>query len=218
MTEVSKKVIGERIKQARKNVGLKQKDVAEALDVTPQAVSGWERGVTTPQVDLYDQIATLLDVQKRWLFFDEKTENSNSESEVVEIPFYTSDLTPNGCGCPDFPHSESPTYPLPTKFIKASVDFSKLAMACVCGDAMNPIIPNGSLAAVDTTNKSIVDGRIYLIRVNNFLRVKSLSIELGRIKVKSFNEDYPPEYINTDDLGNNFEIIGKVVWVSSNLN
>ncbi|APX10095.1 helix-turn-helix transcriptional regulator [Vibrio harveyi] len=208
MSELSKAVIGERIKQARKKIGMKQKDLAEALPVTPQAVSGWERGVTTPQVELYDPLAAILGESKNRLFFDKELETKQeTENDIFEVPFYNKEVAPD---------SETEKYPLPTKFIRTNVDFNNLVMACVNGDAMNPIIPDGSLTAIDTSSKSIVDGRIYLIRVKSFFRVKALSVESGRIKIKSLNEDYPDEYANIDDE-NSLEIIGKAVWISSNL-
>ena len=40
--------VGHRIKEQRKKLGLKQHDIANALQISPQAVSKWERGEKTP--------------------------------------------------------------------------------------------------------------------------------------------------------------------------
>ena len=43
--------IGERIVSARMKAGLTQADIAQKLNVTPQTISAWERGVKTPKLD-----------------------------------------------------------------------------------------------------------------------------------------------------------------------
>ena len=46
----------------RERRGLSQQEVAEQLNVTRQAVSRWERGETTPNVDTLKHISRLMDV------------------------------------------------------------------------------------------------------------------------------------------------------------
>lgn len=54
--------IGERIKEARTKNRLTQNDVANALQVSPQAVSKWERGENAPDISLFPKLAVLLGV------------------------------------------------------------------------------------------------------------------------------------------------------------
>lgn len=54
--------LGDRIRIARSNLGLTQNDVACALQVSPQAVSKWERGENAPDVSLLPELAVLLSV------------------------------------------------------------------------------------------------------------------------------------------------------------
>ena len=51
--------LSERLTIARKMKGLTQSDVAEKLKVSFQAVSLWERGETTPDIDKLVDIAAL---------------------------------------------------------------------------------------------------------------------------------------------------------------
>ncbi|CAA9230760.1 MAG: hypothetical protein AVDCRST_MAG77-1196 [uncultured Chloroflexi bacterium] len=44
--------VGERIRQRREQVGLRQRDLAEALQLSAQAVSKWEHGQTAPDIGL----------------------------------------------------------------------------------------------------------------------------------------------------------------------
>lgn len=59
--------LGVKIKKRREERGLKQADIANALQVSAQAVSKWERGENAPDILLLPQIAKLLDVSIDWL-------------------------------------------------------------------------------------------------------------------------------------------------------
>jgi transcriptional regulator with XRE-family HTH domain len=52
-----KKELGERIKQARAAKGWKQKHLAARVEVEPITVSRWERGATTPDLEVVRLIA-----------------------------------------------------------------------------------------------------------------------------------------------------------------
>lgn len=70
--------IGERIRKYRKQAGLTQQQIAEALDVSFQAVSSWECGDYQPNIDKLDQLAKIMgistsklldreyEIQSRW--------------------------------------------------------------------------------------------------------------------------------------------------------
>lgn len=59
---VDAKIVGQRIKAFRKKKGWTQSEFAEALHVSFQAVSNWERGVTPPELDNLVRIADLFGV------------------------------------------------------------------------------------------------------------------------------------------------------------
>ena len=49
----------QRLASARKQCGLTQSEVAENLGVSFQAVSLWERGETTPEIDKLPELAKM---------------------------------------------------------------------------------------------------------------------------------------------------------------
>lgn len=55
-------VLGHRIREQREKLGLRQHDIANALQVSPQAVSKWERGENAPDISLLVPLAKLLGV------------------------------------------------------------------------------------------------------------------------------------------------------------
>ncbi len=59
---------GQAIRDQRKVVGLTQKQLAVALDVSFQSVSQWENGETAPRDDLRYRIADVLRCEHSFLF------------------------------------------------------------------------------------------------------------------------------------------------------
>jgi transcriptional regulator with XRE-family HTH domain len=59
--------LGERIRAARARKGLTQRDLAEAIGVSVQAVSQWENNDTSAKLSRVTQIAEVLSVEPKWL-------------------------------------------------------------------------------------------------------------------------------------------------------
>jgi class 3 adenylate cyclase len=55
-------ILGKRIRSLREQRGLKQTDIANALQVSPQAVSKWERGENAPDISVWLHLSQLLGV------------------------------------------------------------------------------------------------------------------------------------------------------------
>lgn len=61
------KELAAKIRAQREKRGLKQQDLANALHVSPQAVSKWERGENAPDIAVLAPLARLLGVSTDWL-------------------------------------------------------------------------------------------------------------------------------------------------------
>ena len=59
---------GRRLAKLRRQMGKKQREVADDLGVTPQAVSKWERGLSCPDILMLDELASSLGVSIAELF------------------------------------------------------------------------------------------------------------------------------------------------------
>ncbi|MBQ2803014.1 MAG: helix-turn-helix domain-containing protein [Lachnospiraceae bacterium] len=57
----------QRFAEARKRAKMTQADVAEKLNISFQAISLWERGETTPDIEKLPEIAALFQVSTDWL-------------------------------------------------------------------------------------------------------------------------------------------------------
>jgi transcriptional regulator with XRE-family HTH domain len=71
--------LGERIKEARRKIGMLQSDLADAVGgVTNKTISNWETGVTLPDVFMLGKIARTVDRPMEWFVQDELKERSGS--------------------------------------------------------------------------------------------------------------------------------------------
>ena len=61
---------GRRLASLRRQSGKKQREVADELGVTPQAVSKWERGLSCPDILMLDELSTSLGVTITELFLE----------------------------------------------------------------------------------------------------------------------------------------------------
>jgi transcriptional regulator with XRE-family HTH domain len=89
-----KKMLGENIKNARTEAGISQKDLADFLYVTPQAVSRWENGTAEPSVEMIKKISDVLDVSVDWLMdVTPAPKEEDSEGKKTAIASLTGALT-----------------------------------------------------------------------------------------------------------------------------
>lgn len=82
--------IGKKIEELRKNAGIKQDELAEALGVTRQAVSKWELGLTIPKGDMLIAICSYFNVKPDYFLY----ENSDQSESTVEETALTADEKP----------------------------------------------------------------------------------------------------------------------------
>ena len=82
-------MIGDNIKFYRKKNQLTQDDIAEACNVTRQAVSKWENGKTQPDIQTLSMLASTLEVSEEDLIYgpsdsEKKTLTKITENTTVE--------------------------------------------------------------------------------------------------------------------------------------
>ena len=72
--------IGKRIAALRREKGFKQDDLAQLLEVSPQAVSKWENDLTCPDISLLPKLARILGVS-----VDELLSGKQEQQSVVTL-------------------------------------------------------------------------------------------------------------------------------------
>ena len=83
-----KETFGQRLQRLRKEKGLTQEDIANKINISPQAVSKWENDISTPDIYILDELANILDVTVDELLGRESPKQEEKtefvESEVVD--------------------------------------------------------------------------------------------------------------------------------------
>src|SRR5437870_3175237 len=74
--------LGRRLRERREARHLKQGDIANALQVSPQAVSKWERGENAPDVVLLSSLASILGVTTDWILGGHEGAGNEFEATV----------------------------------------------------------------------------------------------------------------------------------------
>lgn len=82
-------VFGERIKEIRKLGGVTQAELAQAVGVSPQVISNWERGYTQPNKDELYLLAKNLDIGSDYLVglvdFQSRFYESRQLIDLIEL-------------------------------------------------------------------------------------------------------------------------------------
>ncbi len=78
---------GPYIAQKRKEQNMTQKDLAEKLNVTPKAVSRWERSIGYPDIETFEGLASALNVPILNLFDCSDTENEITADDLMKIVY-----------------------------------------------------------------------------------------------------------------------------------
>lgn len=80
--------IGNRIRKYRKEVGLTQEQLAEAIGVTKSRVSNWEQGINRPDADILAELCKALNVSPSILLDVYLTDDELNEQEKKVIKAY----------------------------------------------------------------------------------------------------------------------------------
>ncbi len=80
--------VGTRIKECRKNRGWTQEDLGKRVSVSPQVVSNWERGYSTPDSLHIQSLSAALNVSADFLIgrTDDSERSAQAAADVMNLP------------------------------------------------------------------------------------------------------------------------------------
>ncbi len=197
-------LLEERFKYFRKELGLSQKDIAQALSCTTGKIKQIERGIT--KSINYDDAKILenkYNIREQWLRFEkgkmlltntlsEKIEKYEDElklnDELITLPYYEDIKASAGNG-----YSNIETKKTFIKIPKTLVPtFHKhLEIIKIDGDSMEKTIYNNDLIFVDKNDTEPKTGKVYIFLYENELFIKRYFKLPNEIILRSDNSFYP---------------------------
>ncbi|PWD90364.1 S24 family peptidase [Ignatzschineria cameli] len=207
--------ISNRIKEERERIKITQAHLAKEVGKTLRTVGGWESGNTFPNAEdlrVFDHLG--MDIQ--YIITGRKLHseiNHTSNCEYIYIPVYDVEVSA-GFG------KEAVEIPCQKKhaFRKRWLDFhgydvDSLIIVRSAGDSMYPLIGDGEYLVVNKKKNMPVNGKIYVIRVRNELKVKFIETRLnGDLVLRSANTFYSDEILTPEMLASeDIAVIGEVV-------
>ena len=195
-----------RIKELRKEKGLKQTELAAILNVTQGALSSWETG----RYDIGND-----DLKKLADFFGVSADYILGRDDISKLPGYIGKVTENKkipiigsvkCG----PNGLAFEYI--DGFVSIDESYSGNIVAFRCkGDSMKDLGINDGDIAIVRQQDDVECGELAVVIVNGdegtLKRVRKFE---GGIVLEAANPDYPPRIFTAEDL-NKIKIMGKVL-------
>lgn len=221
--------IGQRLAEIRN--GKSQGAFADELGIHKNSLGHYERGNRVPDAAVLLKLVEM-GFSANWVLTGEGSKDAKGSREALTqdieklrkldeefalIPGYNVQVA---AGHGSLAGDESPTRELAfrRKWLRyRGLHEHDLALVFAKGDSMEPTISDNETVMVDTSEKKLRDGHIYVIRNGDHLLVKRIqTLWNDGVQLLSDNKEYPPQEIASADL-EHLEVIGKVVWVGKDL-
>jgi transcriptional regulator with XRE-family HTH domain len=200
-----------RIKEARQARGWSQQELAERVSVSQPTIVHWEQGTHIPRHLALARLADALGVSRQWLQGDGTTADAvpiisagfSQQSYVSHQNYLSQPLY----------HVAIFSGPLDKTEIEASlrgernpIGYVPIAMDLKCPIAMRVDdtavrreFPKGSLAIIECTQNSLVDGKFYLFALNGTARLRRWGANPMRLEADNLEDvqflAVPPEVL-----------------------
>ena len=209
--------IQKNLRDLRRVYGVTQRDVAEVVGLSPQAVSAWEHGRNMPDVLQLEALADHFGFTVSAFVQEDGVARSHGLPAAESPSVYTAT-------------TKAPLYgriaagkPMPADAVEDSFwvppavlqEHPRGFYLRVEGESMNRVIPDGSLAFVDP-DCDVRNGDIGALHVNgDDATIKR--VMRGSTKLMLVPESFDPEFHDTvfdlnDPKAETVTIIGRVVW------
>ena len=218
------KLLSNRIRKCAEIAG--SGDALSRLTAIPRrTLEMYLSGDAEPKAVRMGLIANAAGVSGHWLltgegemFESDKAEGSELEEEFALVPGYNVQVSAGHGALPA--EFETPTRKLAFrhKWLRfRGLRVKDLVLVFAKGDSMEPTISDNNTLMVDTSQRDLQDGNIYVIRTDGHLIVKRVQQLLNKnVLFISDNKSYEKMEITQAELAS-LNIIGKVVWIGKDM-
>ena len=196
--------------------GLKR--AAEIAGVSSEQVSRWRDGKSRPNLFAIAALCQAAGHSVDWLLYGKDAGHRAAKSidhieEFALVP-RLSVRAAAGTGAVNYEVEEIPDAMLAFRLEwlrQHGIDPRNAAIITAYGDSMEPTIRHGDALLINTAIQDVRSEGIYVVRVEDTLLVKRISIGLDHITLISDNPAIKDEVITKDRLPD-LHIVGRVVW------
>ena len=211
-------MIFERIKEYRLAKGLNMSQLAEIINISQGALSLIESGKSKPGSEILEALIAKTDIHPFWLMTG--LGSMLKEEGIDYASFFKSedykmkevhDIAGAGEG-KDLREFESiDQIPIPKEYNQPYIVAVKIR-----GESMIPTLYEGAVVLVNTEDRKLVSGRIYIVWINDGAVCKRLFTEPNKIIVKSDNPLFPTFSLSLDEIPDYF-VYGRVIYISQKI-
>ena len=206
------KTIGEKIRKIREEKHYSQAKMAEKLDISQQAYSKYENGLTSMSFETALQLAEILDISLDELGLDYRDNAATKENLTEKYPQLQS-LPPMrkipllgavACGKPIY-REEDEWISLPNDI---DADF---CLRCVGDSMINARINDGDIVFIQACD-IVENGQIAAVSIDNEVTLKRVYYypEKNKLVLNPENPAYEP-FVYTNEELNDIRILGKAI-------
>ncbi|NUF08592.1 LexA family transcriptional regulator [Snodgrassella sp. ESL0324] len=185
------------LKNARLAAGLSQKELAQKASITPSLISRYELGKVIPRLDTMNKIMKILNFHN----IESLAPSKDNQNSYLNIPPLFQQTA----------NSENTHITiLKTDITAHKFHMDNLFYVIMSGNSMQNLLNDGDKLIVDTSQKKLIDGKIYAFNQGNLFRIKILqNLPEQQIRIKSYNSyEYPDEIVTLNDI----ELIGQIIY------
>lgn len=197
---------GQRLRQARKEKQLTQKELAAKINAAHNSISNWENDQNMPDPDTIQNLCWVLDVQPNYFFSVDPSLPSNilPMPEMRKIPLIGS----IACGAPVFAEEHfDGEVDIPSNI---HADF---ALSCKGDSMINARIFDGDIVYIRKQD-SVENGEIAAVLIDCEATLKRIRLFDDHIVLEPENPMYKP-FVYWHEEMNNVRILGKAVAFTS---
>jgi phage repressor protein C with HTH and peptisase S24 domain len=209
-----------RLKRRRKDLGLSQKHLSDAIGISTKTIQKYEYGDIPKGTNLLS-LARVLNCSMDWLLMGPEPGISDSGlesayyatgSELTMIPKVLARLNAGGGSLETSKHVKG-MQGFRHDWIKQKGDPSRMILMDVSGDSMSPEIKDGDTVLIDQGQTDIYIGKIYAVSIGQEITVKYVERVPEKIILRSANRLWSDIEVDIrGDLGETVNIIGRVLW------
>lgn len=188
-----------------------RKELSEKSGISPTQIARYENNESEPTLSAISKLAEALEVSNTTLVSPSGFEECDG---LIKVPFFNEHtlLIQEGDALVVSDKKIIINVGKDT-LVKLNISPEQIACTTIKGNSLNPVLPDKSLIAINTSDISVIDGGIYAFTFSDaLLMIKQLyRLPNNKVRIRSFNQlEYPDLEYDLDEI----MILGKVFWGS----